>query len=554
MKQIFLIISFVVLSTTILSLKSVANNAVCEIEGGAQYATIDAALAAVPANTPTTIRLLQSINRTTTLFISGSKKITLNMNGFDLNINVTTQINGAALEVKQSSSLTTTGSGTFNASGFIYGIYATEGAIVDITGDVSATGGYSTSYGSTTGVYAYGSAGNHVVVTVNGNVSGYVGVNTLSSSEISVNGNISGVSYAGSARFGGFLSVSGDANSTGLGNCIEVTSATAHIGGNVTSSGENSSAIYAGSSSTITVGGNVNGVLHGITAQGGNVKVTGNVVSVSSATNYTVSSSNSAQVEVGGSVIGNGDVGVLAETSSKVTVTGKIQSYYCGIRVSQSGEVFAKGDVVADGTVGVGVNAYSLGKATIDGTINAYKNMVFGESEGSPVIPSTKEGFLTYSDRVDNTSYVWIKDPSKQKSFIISNEDGLIDELIRAGLGEKNLYEILVILQSYLTDRIPDNFIANLASSSADKEVFTTPLSNFAGTNMCVGISANGTIFIVPISFRAYYDNKEFMFYSFAHNHAGRVKLLSVVDPDQSPAVLIQGETASDFIISAIMW
>jgi len=44
------------------------------------------------------------------------------------------------------------------------------------------------------------------------------------------------------------------------------------------------------------------------------------------------------------------------------------------------------------------------------------------------------------------------------------------------------------------------------------------------------------------------------LFYSFARNNTGRVKLLCADDPEQAPAVTVQGGTVSDCIISAIMW
>ncbi len=137
---------------------------VCEI-GSTQYETLDAAVAAVPANIPTTIRLLKTIDRTSTLILDGSKKITLDLNGYNLNITVT-GVSQAALDVMAGASLATTGAGALNASGFIYGIYAIEGAVVNITGDVSATGGMTKQSGSATGIYAYESQGVPVSVTV----------------------------------------------------------------------------------------------------------------------------------------------------------------------------------------------------------------------------------------------------------------------------------------------------------------------------------------------------------------------------------------------------
>jgi len=496
------LICLAILSTVFFSSKSVANNGVCEIVGGAQYETIDAAIAAVPASSPTTIRLLQAIDRTTTLSIKDSKKITLDLNGHNFNINTPA---GTALEVMQSASFVTTGSGALNASGFLYGVYACQGALVNITGNVAATGGYSESYGSPVGVYAFGASGNLVSVTVNGNVSGYKGIYSLSGAEVVVNGNVTAEAEAGNCKFGSYLSISGDVTSTGsCSACIEVVSSTADIGGNITSLSYDSNGIYIGSSATVTVGGTISSVLHGITAQSGNINVAGNVTSTSTTTLYTVSSSNSAQVEIGGNVTGSGDCSVLADTHGKVTVTGKIQSCYTGIRVSQNGEVVAKSDVIADGTFGVGINAYSIGKATIDGAIQANIDFVFGESDGAAVTPTTKVGYLTYSDGAG--SYIWVKE--LPTTFVLTNEAGrLIDDLIWAGFGDFNLYEILEYLKPLSEGVISDEFMERLATCPAGSEIFTVAIYNFA-ENWPVCINTDGTVSINPIYASDYFDKE----------------------------------------------
>lgn len=394
-------------TVTVIALSPPVSDYVCEIVGGAKYETLDEAIAAVPANTPTTIRLLKTIDRVSTLTLNGTKKITLSLNGHNLNI---TTASGAALEVKQNASLTTTGIGALNASGFIYGIYATEGAIVDITGNASATGGHSEQWGSAIGVYAYESDGIPVTVTVNGNVSGYDGVIVLSGAEVSINGNITAEHVAGKAMSGGSLTVSGDTSNTVLGTCIEVHNGTIHIGGNVTSTGINSSGIYAADGSVLTVSGGISAVYHGITAYNTDADIEGSVSTSSTISNYTAYAGNSAVINIRGDITGTGDCGAWAENSGKVTVTGTIQSCCTGIRVSNGGEVFALGNVMADNTVGVGANAYSAGYATIDGTIQANKAMIFGESDGALLTPTTKNGYLTYSDGEDYPSFIWIKD------------------------------------------------------------------------------------------------------------------------------------------------
>jgi len=405
-------------TVTVIALAPPNSDYACEIVGGAKYETLDEAIAAVPANTPTTIRLLKTIDRTSILTINGSKKITLDLNGYNLNI---TTASGAALEVKQNASLTTAGAGTVSASGFIYGIYATEGAKIDITGNVSATGGYSPAQGSAIGVYAYESYGIPVIVTVNGNVSGYDGVIVLSGAEVIINGDITAEQVAGKVMSEGILTVSGDTSNTGLGTCIEVHNGTIHIGGNVTSTGIDSSGIYAANGSVLTVSGSISAVCHGITAYNTDADISGSVSTSSAASSYTTYAGDSAVISIGGDVTGTGDCGVWAETSGIVTVSGTIQSCYTGVLVSASGEVFALGNVIADNTAGVGVNAYSAGYATIDGTIQAHKTMIFGESDGTQVTPTTKNGYLTYSDGEEPPSFIWVKCSTPVLPTIVTN-------------------------------------------------------------------------------------------------------------------------------------
>ncbi len=111
---------------------------VCQI-GSVGYATLDLAIAATPSGgSPTQITLLQTIERDSTLTINDNKKIELNLNGFNLNINATS---GNGLQVGDGGSLTTTGVGALNATGGSNGngIYAHTGATVNITGNVTTT-------------------------------------------------------------------------------------------------------------------------------------------------------------------------------------------------------------------------------------------------------------------------------------------------------------------------------------------------------------------------------------------------------------------------------
>ena len=525
---------------------ALAADPVCEIVGGAQYETLDEAVAAVPADTPTTLRLLQTIDRTSTLILDGSKKITLDLNGFNLNI---TTASGAGLEVRQSASLTTSGAGTLNISGFIYGIYAEQGATVSITGNVSATGGHSESAGDAIGIYAFESAGIPVAVTVNGDVSGYVGVIVASGAEVTVTGSVTGVGAGLRVLNGGVVSITGSvsASTVSADSCVMMFSGTVHIGGSVTATGTDSDGIYAANNATLTVGGNVSAVRHGISAYSSDVTITGGVTTSSSDSSYTAYAGTSSVLTISGGVTGAGDCGVVAETSGKVTVTGNIQSYYTGIRAATGGEVFALGDVTADGTVGVGVNAYETGEATVDGTIHAHKAMIFGESDGAEVTPTTKPGYRTYSDGAGST--IWVKAPIVATTFVLSNEEGrLIDKLIADGYGNSNLYQVLVSIAPASNGIISDAYLDTLALCDSGSEIFTYKLNDFAGLNGGVAINTDGTIFTTSIRGRTYYRQMGYSTYPTAATQ----EIFTYAD---SPAYYIDAESGgTTYKAFAIGW
>lgn len=383
--------------------------AACEIVGGAQYDTLDAAIDAVPADTPTTIRLLRTINRTTTLTVEGSKKVTLDMNSYDLNINIDSPMSGYdALYVRQGGSLTTTGSGALNAIGYVGGIRALDSAVVNITGSTGAIGGYSPQYGGAKGICANGP----VSVTVRGPVSGYFGVEAESGASVTVHGDVSGESYAAYAQTSGALSIDGDASGKGteFAPCVNAhTNATIHIGGSVQATDLNGDGVEADEASTVTVSGNVNAGLKGLSASGGStIEVGGSVTTATeSGAGFAAFVEESSRIEIGGDAIAAAERGIMADTGGMIIVDGDVQGEYYGAVVSKNAEVEIGGDVRVGTTGGAGVNAYEEGKVTIDGTIQAGKDMIFGESDGAPVTPTTKAGYLTYSDGVG--SYVWLK-------------------------------------------------------------------------------------------------------------------------------------------------
>ncbi len=87
------------------------------------------------------------------------------------------------------------------------------------------------------------------------------------------------------------------------------------------------------------------------------------------------------------------------------------------------------------------------------------------------------------------------------ETFNISNESGgfLIDALCPQ-YGNYTLYEVLVHLQSVAGEpAILQSFVDAVYNSPAGSEVFTAKISNYAGIQGAVEISANGTVHITGL-------------------------------------------------------
>ncbi len=98
-------------------------------------------------------------------------------------------------------------------------------------------------------------------------------------------------------------------------------------------------------------------------------------------------------------------------------------------------------------------------------------------------------------------------------TFVLSNEGGLIDNLIAAGYGNSNLYEVLVALQPSSGGIISDEFMASLAHCPAGSEIFNATLSNFAELNNPVCINSDGTFGIQPIFGKDFYQEEGYKTY-----------------------------------------
>ncbi|MCX6223909.1 MAG: T9SS type A sorting domain-containing protein [Bacteroidia bacterium] len=126
-----------------------------------------------------------------------------------------------------------------------------------------------------------------------------------------------------------------------------------------------------------------------------------------------------------------------------------------------------------------------------------------------PVLMFNPQGSIAQTTSVPDTAL----------TFVLSNEAPgyLIDNLIAAGFGNSNLYEVLVMLKPASGGVISDEFLAALASCPAGSEIFSaalSPLSAFAGLNGPVCINTDGTISINPIFGKDFFEKEGYATYN----------------------------------------
>jgi hypothetical protein len=117
-------------------------------------------------------------------------------------------------------------------------------------------------------------------------------------------------------------------------------------------------------------------------------------------------------------------------------------------------------------------------------------------------------------------------------TFVLTNEGGLIDELIRAGHGTKNLYQTLEVLKPKSDGLISDEFMATLANCPAGSDIFTAALSNFGGLNNPICVNTDGTLGIRPIFGKDYYENEGYTTYPESQAGVGRELFTYSTDPE----------------------
>ena len=103
------------------------------------------------------------------------------------------------------------------------------------------------------------------------------------------------------------------------------------------------------------------------------------------------------------------------------------------------------------------------------------------------------------------TAIVWAPFTTEATTFVLTNEEGgLIDQLITAGYGTSNLYQVAVTLAPASGGVLTEEFLATLAECPANSEIFTAKLNAYTGINNPVCINSDGTVKINDIFGRDY--------------------------------------------------
>ncbi|HCX03478.1 MAG TPA: hypothetical protein DHM42_03255 [Clostridiales bacterium] len=367
----------------------------CKI-GEVSYETIGEAItASVDGDI---ITLLKNVNHTGKITISG-KKITFDLNGFNLDVSNT---GDTTVEVGLGGEIDLIGEGEFNVSGTglaTTGYYDNRGTITISNGKMEVTNVYS--YGDS-GYPAYGiylSEGsinvlNNVEVTGQKRAGVYTtGIN----SSATVNNNVK-------SSIGAAIQLYDNSSITVLGN----------VEGGYGIDANNSTAI---------VKGDAIGVSDGARAMSGaQVYIGGNATSSSNNSYGAYSTQENSFISVSGSAISYGDYskGTFAGAGGEALIMGNSESRGNdgdGVYAVSNATVIIKGNVVSENGTGVWAwhNDSDKPYITVDGEMVAETFIEFDRNENITVYnkddyttPTTKEGYFTYTD---GYSTVWMSYP-----------------------------------------------------------------------------------------------------------------------------------------------
>lgn len=287
--------------------------------GTTEYPELSDALAAVTDSTPVTIRLLRTITEDTPISLT-DRQITFDLSGYNLTLDASGTSASATLTV-EGGSVGYTGSGSFAVIGSHCAVYAIAASIVTVSSaEITAAEGQSAVY----------VGGEGSLVTVNGPVTatgtpGGTGVQAESGGKAVVNGSITAGRGVKSTDEDSLVTVSGTITAGYEG--VSVRNKGKAVTGDIVVSRDNGTGVYAdgggeatvngsvsvnaagtgirvymqddGEISKVTVNGSVSAIGYGVSVYGGDVHITGSVVSQNS---YGVHTQHPAAVTIDGEI------------------------------------------------------------------------------------------------------------------------------------------------------------------------------------------------------------------------------------------------------------
>ena len=348
------------------------------------------------------------------------------------------EVSGAGSSVKVSGDATATGAGTNT-----FGVWAGSGAYVKVGGDA---------VGGNYGVWANGE---DTSVIVGGDArsasTGAYGAYAADGASVTVGGNATSdfygayISDTATAKRSSSITVGGDVIGVRHGVYIDnkapaLSSASIKIGGDAKATDASSNGVTAYGNSSVTVGGDAVGVQRGVYAYGPgpSVKVSGDAYGTGTGSSgvYALSAAaitvcgdaagvshgafttgQGSFINVDGSARGTGasSRGAQAETGASVTVGGDAIGRFFGAQAETGASIIVRGDVVS-GSTGVYCETTSTAvvtTVTVDGTIitNGFYVRVssYNRDKSQAETVSSKEGYIEYSDSVRNC-FIWVRE------------------------------------------------------------------------------------------------------------------------------------------------
>ena len=176
------------------------------------------------------------------------------------------------------------------------------------------------------------------------------------------------------------------------------------------------------------------------------------------------------------------------------------------------------------------------GYTTVNGCLSVIGDIKYTGADSSDYyiyLGTTFKNAAKYAG-ISETNYsafaiIW----STVRTLVLSNEGGLIDELVAAGYGNYSLYDTLMSLQPVSGGMITDGFLVTLKNCDADSEVFAATLSTFTTvTNNPVGINSDGTLIVFDIYGTDYYGDTGYKTYKADQAGVGRIRFTTPESAD----------------------